>query len=79
MPDYIVLGSNHKWFACYQWSEVQNLAKEMFKNGCDQSRVFSLIKYLTICPGALHHVKVVKSSFYSQTGFPLVYPACAQA
>ena len=33
MPDYIILGSNHKWFACYNWDQAIKLAKEMFKNG----------------------------------------------
>ena len=39
MPDYIILGSNHKWFACYTWYQVVKLAKEMFKNGCDYVKV----------------------------------------
>ena len=39
MPDFIVLGSNHKWFACYNLNEAIELAKEMFKDGCDYVRV----------------------------------------
>ena len=39
MPDYIVLGSNHKWFACYEWNEVLDIAREMFKNGCEYVKV----------------------------------------
>lgn len=39
MPDYIVLGSNHKWFACYNWNEAVELARKMFKNGCEYVKV----------------------------------------
>lgn len=39
MPDYIVLGSNHKWFACYNLNEALNIAREMFKNGCEYVKV----------------------------------------
>lgn len=39
MPNYIVLGSNHHWFACWTWSEVVDLAKEMLKNGCEYVKV----------------------------------------
>lgn len=41
MPDYIVLGSNHHWFACWNWSEVIDLAKEMFEDGCSYVKVIS--------------------------------------
>ena len=49
MPDYIVLGSNHKWFACYNWNQVIEFAKEMFKNGCDYVKVirFSEVTHWT--------------------------------
>ena len=39
MPNYILLGSNHKWFACDTWNEAIKLAKEMFKNGCAYVKV----------------------------------------
>ena len=39
MPDFIVLGNDHQWFACFTWNEVQSLAKAMFKNGCEYVKV----------------------------------------
>ena len=39
MPDFIVLGSNHKWFACYSLSEAFEITKEMFKDGCEYVKV----------------------------------------
>ena len=39
MPDFIVLGSDHKWFACYKWSDALNIAKEMFKSGCEYVKI----------------------------------------
>lgn len=39
MPDFIVLGSNHKWFACYNLNEAIELAKKMFKDGCEYVKV----------------------------------------
>lgn len=39
MPDFIVLGSNHKWFACYKWSDALDIAKEMFKSGCEYVKI----------------------------------------
>ena len=35
MPDYIVLGSDHKWSDCYNWCKVLEVAKSMFENGCE--------------------------------------------
>ena len=39
MPIFILLGSNHKWFACYSLDEAVEIAKEMFKNGCEYVKV----------------------------------------
>lgn len=44
MPDFIVLGSNHEWFACFTWNEARSIAKEMFKNGCKYVKVISFIE-----------------------------------
>ena len=48
MPDYIILGSNHKWFACYTWNQVIELAKEMFKNDLDET-IYSCDNVIEIC------------------------------
>ena len=55
MPDYIVLGSNHKWFACYTWYQVVKLAKEMLKNGCDYVRV---IKNNEVAHWTINDIKI---------------------
>ena len=57
MPDYIVLGSNHKWSACYNWSQVIELAKGMFKNGCEY---VSVIRNNRITSWTTNDIKNIK-------------------
>lgn len=57
MPDYIILGSNHKWFACYNWDQAIKLAKEMLKNGCEYVKV---IKNNQITSWTTNDIKNIK-------------------